>query len=160
MGILYIGDSRTLKNRLNTLYKANLIGNKVDILPRKGKMTILFNEAVRSSETFFTQINADVFNYLDKINHHAFRLLFYYKSHINFKEDRRLDYCYVGRETLKVRLKMGSSTIQEANEQLTKNKLIKITKHMLERREEDYDDNNELIFDRYNNHYSVTEKMM
>ena len=69
-----------------------------------------------------------------------------------------LFYCHVGFETLKVKLKMGSTTIQEANKQLTENKLIKIEKHKLENTGA-YNEKDELIFDRYNNHYIVNEKL-
>lgn len=53
---------------------------------------------------------------------------------------------------------MGSTTIQEANKQLTENKLIKIEKHKLENTGA-YNEKDELIFDRYNNHYIVNEKL-
>jgi hypothetical protein len=152
---LGIYDTRTLKKRLNELYKSSLIHNQIISLPRKGEIVILFNSS-KLNEGHFTMMNCKVFDYLEKINEHAFRLLFYYKSHINKKENKH--FCYVGIETLKVRLKMGSDTIQQGNEQLVKNKLITIHKHKLEHTHE-YNDKDELIFDKYNNHYTVNEKL-
>jgi hypothetical protein len=99
-----------------------------------------------------------VFTHLDEISEHAFRLLFYYKSHINLKDNKKLNYCFVGIETLKLKLKMGSDTIHQANDSLKKNKLIQIVRHKLETTYE-YDENDELIFDRYNNHYIVNPNL-
>jgi hypothetical protein len=156
MGKLLIGDSRTLKVRLNQLHKHNLIHNKIDNLPRKGEMVILFNERMLKEGEHFTMMNADIFNHVGEISPHAFRLVFYYKSHINLKQNK--NYCFVGVETLKHRLKMGGHTIKLANDELVENKLIRIDKHKLHNTDS-YNDADELIFDRYNNHYIVNEKM-
>jgi len=156
MGKLLIGDSRTLKQRLNSLHKNNLIHNVIDKLPRKGEMVILFNENILKDSVHFTMMNTDIFNYVGEINPHAFRLVFYYKSHINLKENKT--YCFVGVETLKHRLKMGGHTIKLANDELVGNKLITVTKHKLHNTES-YNDEDELIFDRYNNHYTINKKM-
>lgn len=159
MGKLNIGDSRTFKSRLNKLHKVNLIRNKIDKLPRKDELIILFNSDILSQSKHFTMMNVSIFDYMDKISPHAYRLLFYYKSHIN-KDDkeRKIDYCFVGVETLKNKLKMGGHTIKLANDELVENELIKIVKHKLTTNYE-YNIADELIFDRYNNHYYVTEKM-
>jgi hypothetical protein len=61
-------------------------------------------------------------------------------------------------ETLKNRLKMGGHTIKVANDELIKNKLLKIERHKLENTNS-YNEDDELIFDRYNNHYIVSEKL-
>jgi hypothetical protein len=156
MGKLLIGDSRTLKTRLNQLHKHGLIHNKIDKLPRKGEMVILFNEKVIKESEHFTMMNAKIFDYIGNISSHAFRLLFYYKSHINLKD--KVDYCFVGIETLKHRLKMGGHTIKLANDELVNNKLIKIEKHKLTNTDT-YNEDDELIFDRYNNHYIVSKEM-
>lgn len=158
MRILHVNDTRTLKKRLDGLYKANLIQNKISSLPRKGEIAIVFNSKILNESKHFTMMNAKIFDYMNDINEHSFRLLFYYKSHINLNDDKKLNYCFVGIETLKVKLKMGSDTIHQANNQLKENKLIKITRHKLETTYE-YDENDELIFDRYNNHYIVNENL-
>lgn len=156
MGKLLIGDSRTLKTRLNGLFKHNLIHNKIDNLPRKGEVVILFNEKRLKESKHFTMMNVDIFKYIGEINSHAFRLVFYYKSHINKKENK--SYCFVGVETLKNRLKMGGHTIKLANDELVKSKLIKVERHKLTNTG-DYNEDDELIFDRYNNHYIVNEQL-
>lgn len=153
----YISDTRTLKKRLDVLYKVGLIENKIDKLPKKNEIVILFNEKI-IKDKLFTKMEVSIFNYLEEVNEHSLRLLFYYKSHINKDSEKGLDYCFVGIETLKVRLKMGSDTIKEANDKLKEQKLIKIIKHEI-KTEHTYDENDELIFDRYNNHYIVNEKL-
>lgn len=158
MGKLGIGDTRTLKSRLNGLYKTGLLLNEIDKLPRKGEMVILFNSIIIEDSKHFTMMDVKIFDYIEKISCHAFRLVFYYKSHINLNDDKKLNFCFVGVETLKNRLKMGGHTIKLANDELVKNKLIKIEKHRLENTNE-YDEEDELIFDRYNNHYIVNEKL-
>lgn len=158
MGKLLIGDARTLKQRLNKLHKNKLIHNKIDTLPRKGEMVILFNKNITETSKHFTMLNVKIFDYLHIISPHAYRLLFYYKSHINLKSENKIDYCFVGVETLKNRLKMGGHTIKLANDELVENKLIKIVKHKL-KADDNYNDNDELIFDKYNNHYYIEKEM-
>lgn len=155
---LAISDTRTLKKRFNNLFKSKLIKNSVEKLPRKGRITIEFNSHMLSSE-HFTQMNLKIFEYIDKIDEHAFRLLFYYKSHIN-KDDKERDrsFCYVGFDTLSNNLKISSKTISNANEILKKEKLIKVEKHNLGT-DYQYGEDNELIYDRYNNHYRVNNEM-
>jgi hypothetical protein len=155
MNNLGIYDTRTFKKRLTELSKVGLILNEIISLPRKGEITILFNGEVLKNG-HFTMMDCKLFDYLEQINEHAFRLLFYYKSHINKKENKH--YCFVGIETLKVKLKMGSDTINKANELLVKCKLLKIHKHKIETTYT-YDEKDELIFDKYNNHYIVDEKL-
>jgi hypothetical protein len=155
MNNLGIYDTRTFKKRLTELSKVGLIHNEIISLPRKGEITILFNGEVLKNG-HFTMMDCKLFDYLEQINEHAFRLLFYYKSHINKKENKH--YCFVGIETLKVKLKMGSDTINKANELLVKCKLLKIHKHKIETTYT-YDEKDELIFDKYNNHYIVDEKL-
>lgn len=158
MNNLNISDTRTFKKRLNVLYKEGLILNNPSTMPRKGEMVILFNSKIIKESPHFTKMDVSIFDYIDKINEHSFRLVFYYKSHINKDSEKHLKYCFVGFETLKVKLKMGGATINEANKVLVKNKLIKITKHKLEDTGT-YDKNDELIFDRYNNHYTVNDDL-
>lgn len=151
----YISDTRTLKKRLDVLHGVGLIENKIDKLPKKDEIIILFNGKVLK-DNYFTMMNAKIFNYLEELNEHSLRLLFYYKSHINKEQGK--DYCFVGIETLKVKLKMGSDTIKEANDQLSKLKLMKIVKHELKHNHE-YDEEDELIFNRYNNHYILNNEL-
>jgi hypothetical protein len=152
---LGIYDSRTFKKRLTELSKCGLVLNQITSLPRKGEMVILFNGEVLKNG-HFTMMDCKIFDYLEQINEHGFRLVFYYKSHINKKENKT--YCFVGIETLKVKLKMGSDTISKGNELLVKNGLMKIHRHKIETTYT-YDEKDELIFDKYNNHYIVNEKL-
>lgn len=157
-----INDNRTFKKRLSGLYKLNLIKNEICSLPTKGNLTIEFNgENYERINKHFTLMNSLVFTYVltDRIDADAFRQLFYYKSHINLSDKNRdRSFCFVGYETIRERLKIGSMKIKYANEQLKDAKLIKIVKHKLKDADE-YDENDELIIGRYNNHYIVDKCM-
>lgn len=156
---LNISDTRTLKKRLNKLYECELIRNKIDKFPKQTETVIMINSDRINGCKHFTQLNTKVFTYQEKINEHAFRLLFYYKSHINMDDkERDRSFCFVGVRTLKQRLKMSSDTIKEANDMLKKNKLIKIEKHKL-KTDYEYDEMDELIFDRYNHHYKLNDEL-
>lgn len=152
-----ITDTRTLKKRLAKLYELKLIENKLDKLPRRGEVTILINKKLIDDSNNFTMMNAKIFNMMDVLNEDCVRLLFYYKSHIT-KKDIHKQYCFVGYETLRHRLKIGNVTIKESNEILKKSKLIKIEKHEL-KHDNEYGVEDELIYSRYNNHYIVSREL-
>ncbi|RFU70324.1 hypothetical protein D0469_06915 [Peribacillus saganii] len=161
MRFLKINDTRTFKKRLNSLYKIGLILNQVNTLPTKGTMTLIFNEEIYNNDDHFTKMSTRIFDYWrnDQIDEYAFRQVFYYKSHINMNDkERDRSYCFVGYEFLAKRLKISKSKVEEANKQLKKAKLIKIKKHNLSHNGE-YNDNDELVFNRYNNHYYVANEL-
>ncbi len=137
------------------LHKHGLIDNRIDKLPTKGYLSIFLNSKAKSDGSF-CKMNPSIFTYFknDQIDENGIRLAFYYKSHINLNDKRKIDYCYVSFEVLKNRLKMGNTTIIEANKSLKKAKLLKIVKHRLEDRGS-YDENDALIFDKWNNHYHI-----
>lgn len=154
-----ITDIRTLKKRFTELVSCKLIKNESVKFPKKGETVILLNGKVIDNSKVFTMMNVTVFDELSKIDEHAFRLLFYYKSHINRKDPKGIKFCFVGMETLSHNLKMAKKTIISSNNMLRKSKLIKIEKHKLEQLEETYDENDELIYERWNNHYFVNDKL-
>ncbi|MDC2866530.1 hypothetical protein [Bacillus sp. BP-3] len=161
MSFLGISDTRTLKKQLNKLYNERLIENKIEKLPTKGNLTIVFNEALYGEDKHFTWMSAELFSYFnnDQIDEYAFRQVFYYKSHINM-DDKEHDrsFCFVGYDMLISRLKVSKTKVHEANTQLVKAKLVKIKQHVLETTYE-YDVNDELVFDRWNNHYYVANSL-
>lgn len=158
MGKLYITDTRTLKKRLNNLYDNELILNKVDKLPKSKPIIIKLNKDMIENK-HFSQLNSRLFDYLEQINDVAFRLAFYYKSHINMNDkDKDRSFCFVGYDTIQQRLKIGSTTLSDANEMLRKSKLVKIEKHKLE--ESFYNELDELSFSRYNNHYKIRDSIL
>ncbi|MBD1379179.1 hypothetical protein [Metabacillus arenae] len=152
-----ITDTRTLKKRLNVLYDLKLIENKIDKLPRRGEVTILINKKIIDDSKNFTMMNAGIFNMMESLDEDCIRLLFYYKSHIT-KKDTHKQYCFVGYETLRTRLKIGNETIRDANDILKKLKLIKIEKHEL-KHDFEYGEDDELIFNKFNNHYIVNREL-
>lgn len=150
--LLKISDARTLKKRLNTLHKHNLIRNKIEKLPTKGTMKIIFNGDVKKDQ-MFCKMNPIIFTYFknDQIDSNGIRLAFYYKSFLHE------GYCTVGFETLQQRLKMGSTTISNANNSLKKAKLVKIKSHKLETY--GYNQKDALVIDSWSNHYQILEPL-
>lgn len=157
MNFLKITDTRTFKKRINHLHRMNLIKNKIEKVPTKGDINIVFNESIAEGKTF-TKLSASIFTYFnnDQIDAYAFRQIFYYKSRINKNLDGNgHDYCFSGFESMTKRFCISRSKVEEANKQLKKAKLLKIVKHKLEPTHEYVDD--ELQYDRYNNHYFVAD---
>lgn len=157
---LGIGDSRTLKSKLSVLHKQGLILKGIDKLPRKKQLTILLNKEPLDNMEHFTMLSAEVFDLLDNISYNSFRLLFYYKSHINLDDTHRdRSFCFVGYETLSNKLKMGRTTISESNEELKASKLIIIERHKIGHNYE-YDESDELEFNKWNNHYKIVDSLL
>ncbi len=157
MNFLKITDTRTFKKRINHLHSLDLIKNKTENVPTKGKINIVFNDSIAEGRTF-TKLSASIFTYFnnDQIDTYAFRQIFYYKSRINKNLDGNgHDYCFSGFESMTKRFRISKSKVEEANKQLKKAKLLKIVKHKLEPTHEYIDD--VLQYDRYNNHYFVAD---
>ncbi|TDL92080.1 hypothetical protein E2R55_03165 [Vibrio vulnificus] len=158
MNLLKITDTRTFKKRVNRLHSLDLIKNEFEKVPTKGKINIVFNDSVIAESENFTKLSASIFTYFnnDQIDTYAFRQIFYYKSRINKNlEGNGHDYCFSGFESMTKRFRISRSKVEEANKQLKKAKLLKIIKHKLEPTHEYIDD--ELQYDRYNNHYFVAD---
>ncbi|WGG47663.1 hypothetical protein [Rossellomorea sp. DA94] len=171
MSFCLINDTRTFKKRLKALYEAKLILNEVNKLPTKGALPIEMNTDYFKEGVMFTKLAAEIFSYFNngqtdtqsdsRIDEYAFRQIFYYKSHINTKmKDKKVDrsFCFVGYETLVERLRVSRTKIKEANEQLKKLKLVKVVKYQLGH-DDQFNENDELVFDRYNNHYYVANSL-
>ncbi|TCN25504.1 hypothetical protein [Mesobacillus foraminis] len=157
MRLCQISDTRTLRKRLKQLHKLDLIKNEIEKLPTKGRLKIIFNPDKLESD-HFTMMSTSIFTYLanGQIDEYAFRQVFYYKSHINTKEDKK--FCFVGYDTLVERLKISKTNIKAANDKLKKAKLVKITVHKLEW-SGGYTDANELYYEKFNNHYTVDNSL-
>lgn len=157
MNFLKITDTRTFKKRINYLHSLDLIKNNIEKVPTKGNINIVFNESMAEGKTF-TKLSASIFTYFnnDQIDTYAFRQIFYYKSRIDKKLDGNgHDYCFSDFESMTKRFCISRLKVEEANKQLKKAKLLKIVKHKLEPTHEYVDD--ELQYDRYNNHYFVAD---
>ncbi|MEK4884896.1 helix-turn-helix domain-containing protein [Bacillus sp. FSL W8-0223] len=161
MRFLKISDTRTFKNRLKKLYEVGLVENEINKLPTKGSLKIIFNDDIYYKDKHFTMLSSELFSYFikEQIDEYAFRQVFYYKSHINMNdEERDRSFCFVSYDTLSKRLKISKSKVIEANRQLEKANLIKIDVHELETNYE-YNELDELIFNKFNNHYYVANAL-
>ncbi|MGG3920419.1 hypothetical protein ABEV41_00465 [Geobacillus thermodenitrificans] len=152
MNKLFINDSRTLKKSLNKLYKYGFIDSEVKRLPRNGALKLEFNPVPFKTKTF-TQLPANLINKIEHIGLIGYRLVYYYESYINRKDVISKQFCFVGQDTISDELNINKETIKKYNDILKKNKLITIKRHQLEF--DGYDDLDNVVFTKYNNHYYV-----
>jgi hypothetical protein len=155
---LYISDNRTLKKCFETLHKEQIIMEYINKLPTKGNIKLTFNPLPYESKKF-TQLPATIINKIEHIGAIGLRLLFYYESFINRKEARAKQFAFPSIETISKDLKLNHETILKYNDILKENKLLKIKKHKLEFTFE-YDELDQPLFTKYNNHYCVLKENM
>lgn len=155
---LAIKDTRTLRKRMKAMYKAGLIEDELIKLPRGvGNTMITLNEETYDAE-YFTTLSMNVMDSFGKLSDTAMRLLFYYKSYINPNVEKK-KYCFAGREHITDTLHIGNTTFTECNKELEKSGLLKIVRHPLTHNFE-YNEDDEIQFGRYQNHYFVNEKII
>lgn len=150
---LYISDNRTLKKCFLKLHKEQIIMELINKFPTKGALTLTFDPEAINSKTF-TQLPATVLNKIEHIGTIGLRLLFYYESFINRKDDPSKQFAFPAIETISKHLGINKETIMNYNKLLKKHKLIKIKKHKLEWNGE-YDNLDQPLFTKYNNHYYI-----
>lgn len=150
---LYIADNRTLKKCFSTLHKQQIILEYINKFPTKGSLNLTFNPVPFETKTF-TQLPATIINKIEHIGVIGLRLLFYYESFINRKDEPSKQFAFPAIETISKHLGINKETIITYNEILKKNKLLKVKKHKLEWHG-DYDNLDQPLFTKYNNHYFV-----
>lgn len=155
---LHISDTRTLKKSFKQLHKEQIILEYIDKLPTKGALKVTFNPKVEESKGF-TQFYTDIYNYIEDIGVIGLRLLFYYESRISRSGSEISPYCFAELRTIARELGIDKDTVKRYNDILKSKKLIKIDKHKLECTY-DYDENDEIVFQKYNNHYYINENLV
>ncbi|QWU14415.1 hypothetical protein SAMN04487895_101726 [Paenibacillus sophorae] len=149
---LHINDNRTIKKSFDNLNRNQYILEPVKIDSHsKGK--IFLNEQLVKSKNKFTHVYVDILKHIPRIGFNGVRLLFYYESYINRKITLN-QFCYTGIATISRETGLNSKTIIKYNGILKKEKLLSIEKHELGT-DYRYDENDKIIFSKYNNHYSV-----
>lgn len=157
MYLLFFRDNKTFKKTLDGLYEKKLIENKVESLPRKGGLEITLNELVvpelNKKRGYFTQLPYFVLNreVIEAVGHVGVRLLYYYKSYINAKDNSK-QFCFVAETTTAEDLNITEKTVIKYNKFLASRKFIKIEKHKLQDNGF-YSNDNKILFTKYNNHY-------
>lgn len=149
---LNIKDNRTLKRMLSNLEKNGLVKDIPVKYPRHFEAVSLTLLNMNEKGCHFTIIKEEWLNKMDVISPAAFRLLVYYKSHINPTRGR--DFCFTGKDTIIKSLKIGGTTLVESNKELEKLGLLEIKRHDL-RHDGYYDENDRPYFSRFQNHYYV-----
>lgn len=152
MNKLFINDSRTLKKSLNKLYKCEFIEEEIKRLPRNGILKLKFNPSPFKTKSF-TQLPVNLINKIEQIGLIGYRLIYYYESYINRKDVISKQFCFVAQDTISSELNINKETIKKYNDILKKSKLVTIKKHKLE--SDGYDDLDNIVFNKYNNHYYV-----
>lgn len=152
MNKLFINDSRTLKKSLNKLYKYGFIEEEIKRLPRNGILKLEFNPSPFKTKSF-TQLPASLIYKIEQIGLIGYRLIYYYESYINRKDVISNQFCFVGQDTISSELNINKETIKKYNDILKKSKIVTIKKHKLEF--DGYDDLDNIVFNKYNNHYYV-----
>ena len=152
MNKLFINDSRTLKKPLNKLYKYGFIEEEIKRLPRNGILKLKFNPSPFKTKSF-TQLPTNLINKIEQIGLIGYRLIYYYESYINRKDVISKQFCFVGQDTISSELNINKETIKKYNDILKKSKIVTIKKHKLEF--DGYDDLDNIVFNKYNNHYYV-----
>jgi hypothetical protein len=150
---LYIADNRTLKKSFTLLHKERILLEYIDKFPTKGRLTLTFEPVPFETKTF-TQLPATVINKIEQIGTIGMRLLFYYESFINRKDEPSKQFAFPSIETAAKSLGVNKETILAYNIILKKNKLLKVVKHELDWFGQ-YDDLDKPLFTKYNNHYFV-----
>ncbi|WP_394175599.1 hypothetical protein [Guptibacillus hwajinpoensis] len=149
MANIAVNDTRTFKKILHSLYVNNILKEKVERLPTKGNIELVINPDVFEQREKFTQLRTDLFNFVADVGHIGVHLLYYYESFIN----KSNGFAFPGFEKICNDLKITDKTLDKFNKRLVKQKLLKIEKHKLEW--QGYNDNNAMIYDKYQNHYYV-----
>lgn len=154
-----ITENRTFKDILHELYEFKLVKNKIETLPRTNPIVIHMNEdyiPVKNDKLLFTQLTENLINkkVIDEIGHVGVRLMYYYKSRINY-DSISTSYCYASEETIGDEIGVNRKTVIKYNKVLAKFRFVKIEKQETER---DYYTNEKKDiygFWKYNNHVYV-----
>lgn len=153
-------ENKTLNKSFVNLFKQGYllqeIGKRQPNIPILFKLNkSKFSIQDRKDDEYFTALPINVMYSLKdgKLNHKEIRFLYYIQSYINPKS--KIKSCYAGIDTrMSDELNLSRTTIMALHKELSKKKLISVTKHPLGTSfEYDVDDN--LIRSRFNNHYQI-----
>lgn len=153
MSNVAVSENRTFKKSLLKLYEQGIIKNKIEKLPRKNVLELCIDKNKITNNREFTQLPKRVGDYLDIIDHKGLRLLYFYKSFINNNKPGR-EYAFPGYKEITNSLNMSDKTVTYYNNLLAVHGLIRIQSHKLGT-DYRYNQNDAIIFDKYQNHYYV-----
>jgi hypothetical protein len=159
MNKLGIRDTRTLKTVFSSLYQNKIILNEVKKLPNKGSIELSLNiEIFKQPKSHFTQLPTRLLDFISILTYTGYRLLYYYQSFINTKILNR-NYAFPGFEKICKDLGITDKTLDKYNKHLVKHKMLKIVKHEL-KTDYNYDNDDKLLFHKFQNHYYVRVENM
>ena len=149
--------NETFKKYLSNLYNNGIILNEIEKLPRKEGLEIHINPNLINPE-YFTQMDYTTISrkVIDKVGHTGIRLLYYYESFINRKENKQ--FTFVSVETIQKETGLSNKTITEYNKKLKAAYFIKVETNPLEHEYFTTKKGERLLFTKYNNHYYVKQE--
>lgn len=160
MNFINLTDRRTFMTCLKGLYAKGIIVNKIERLPRNGKLTISLSPTVipdLNEDQMFTQLEYHVLNMdvIEKVGHTGVRILYYLKSWINYKQVGK-DHCYASVERMAKDLGISEKTFIKYIGLLEDVKFIKVKRFdPTTSYRYDKNGNESLLIERYNNHYFI-----
>lgn len=149
--------NETFKKYLSNLHNNGIILNEIDKLPRKDGLKIHINSNLINPE-YFTQMEYSTLSrkVIDKVGHTGIRLLYYYESFINRKNNK--EFCFVSIETIQKELGLSNKTITEYNKKLKAAYFIKVEANPIDHEYFTTSKGDRLLFTKYNNHYYVKQE--
>ncbi|WP_169834405.1 hypothetical protein [Paenibacillus donghaensis] len=148
-----ISDNRTLKKHLANLHKWGYINNFVKIERSTPSLISLDLKKFATPKKEYTQLPLSILSRVGTIGHTGVRLLYYFESYIN-RSIVQNQFCYSAVITICRDTGLGKTTVKEYVDILKKEKLLHVVAHKIGHNNQ-YNDNDELEFTKYNNHYYV-----
>ncbi|MGM9987185.1 MAG: helix-turn-helix domain-containing protein [Bacillaceae bacterium] len=156
----YIDNNRKFKECMENLQDNGFLTMHSKTLPRNGALTITLNEKVipeLNENMRFVQLESYVLNrhFIEKVKHTGVKTLYHIMSYINY-EKKGKDHCYASIERMSSDMGMSDKTLRKHLDILEKGKFIKVVRHKPETEYYlDKNGNEGLLYDRWNNHYSI-----
>lgn len=159
-----ITDRRTFSDCLGILNEKGLIKSIVKPLPRNGELTVELSPKVipelnKDKEQVFTQFEYWILNMsvIEEIGHTGVRIMYYIMSWINYKKVGK-DHCYASVQRMSKDLGLSEKTFIRYTKQLEKLKFISVTRFdNYSSFKDDKNGNENLLLDRWNNHYFLNQ---
>ncbi|CEG31423.1 RepB family plasmid replication initiator protein [Peribacillus simplex] len=160
-----ITDRRTFSDCLRILNEKGLIKSIVKPLPRNGELTVglspeVIPELNKDKEQVFTQFEYWILNMsvIEEIGHTGVRIMYYIMSWINYKKVGK-DHCYASVVRMSKDLGIAEKTFIQYIKQLEKLKFISVKRFdNYSSYKDDKNGNENLLLDRWNNHYFLEQK--
>lgn len=148
-----VSDNRTIKKSLDNLFRQSYILNEV-ILDSRSMGEVHLNSELLNPHKGYTCIYTSLLKHTPVVDSTGIRLICYYESYINRIVSGANKFCFCGVDTITKDTGLSNNTIIKYNRLLHDKGLVTVEKHRTGT-EYKYDENDKIIFSKYNNHYTV-----